>query len=185
MEIYLVRHTTPEVPKGICYGQSDLPVADTFQTEKDQVISKLAKDFDRVYSSPLKRCSILANEITHEVKIEPCLMEMNFGSWEMKAWNKISNLELDPWMSDFVNTTVPQGESFSDLISRVNAFLESVKTEKHERICIVSHAGVIRTILGLCLEMNPANFFKLQVDYGGVSKFRLQSGMTTVEYINR
>jgi len=33
MEIYLIRHTTPDVAKGICYGQTDLDVANTFEEE--------------------------------------------------------------------------------------------------------------------------------------------------------
>ncbi|MEM9897397.1 MAG: alpha-ribazole phosphatase, partial [Bacteroidota bacterium] len=27
MEIYLIRHTTPEISKNICYGQSDLELS--------------------------------------------------------------------------------------------------------------------------------------------------------------
>ena len=33
MEIYLVRHTTPDVAKGICYGQADIDVTATFLAE--------------------------------------------------------------------------------------------------------------------------------------------------------
>lgn len=185
MEIYLVRHTTPDVPKGVCYGQSDIEVASSFPKEIDQVFSKLPKGFDRVYSSPLKRCSLLAEELGSELILDSRLMEMNFGSWEMQDWDKIPKAELDPWMVDFVNTRVTQGESFNDLIDRVNQFLKNLKAESLETVCIVSHAGVIRAILGLYLEMVPANFFKLQVDYGGVSKVKLHRGLTTVEYVNR
>ena len=33
MKIYLIRHTQPDVEKGICYGSSDLDVAATFEAE--------------------------------------------------------------------------------------------------------------------------------------------------------
>ena len=34
MEIYLIRHTSPLVEKGVCYGQADLALnLDLFETE--------------------------------------------------------------------------------------------------------------------------------------------------------
>lgn len=33
MKLYLVRHTRVDVPSGICYGQTDVPLADSFETE--------------------------------------------------------------------------------------------------------------------------------------------------------
>ena len=33
MDIVLIRHTSVGVEKGTCYGWSDVPVADTFETE--------------------------------------------------------------------------------------------------------------------------------------------------------
>ena len=36
MDIVLIRHTSVGVPKGTCYGWSDVPVADTFETEAGQ-----------------------------------------------------------------------------------------------------------------------------------------------------
>lgn len=35
MKIYLIRHTTPHIEKGICYGQTDLDVAETFNNEAE------------------------------------------------------------------------------------------------------------------------------------------------------
>lgn len=33
MNIYLIRHTSVDVPKGLCYGQSDVPLRPTFEAE--------------------------------------------------------------------------------------------------------------------------------------------------------
>ena len=53
MEIYLIRHTTPDVAKGICYGQTDLALTATFPEEAEHVLKQLPPDLDVVYSSPL------------------------------------------------------------------------------------------------------------------------------------
>jgi len=44
-EIYLIRHTTPKVEKGICYGQTDLNLADTFEQEKERILKIIPKIF--------------------------------------------------------------------------------------------------------------------------------------------
>ena len=33
MDVYLVRHTTPDVLSGVCYGQADLGLAPSFDAE--------------------------------------------------------------------------------------------------------------------------------------------------------
>ena len=37
MEIYLIRHTTPNIEKGICYGQADLDITETFLEEVEAI----------------------------------------------------------------------------------------------------------------------------------------------------
>ena len=54
MKVILIRHTSVDVPKGVCYGQTDVPVAATF-TEEAEMTKKALSDrtFDAVFSSPL------------------------------------------------------------------------------------------------------------------------------------
>ena len=104
MKIYLIRHTTPDISKEICYGQSDIELAETFGKEAEVIFKKLPKTLDRIYTSPLKRCLQLASLISHkEIEKVPQLQEMNFGDWELKPWNNIPKAELNPWMENFVN----------------------------------------------------------------------------------
>ena len=37
MEIYLIRHTTPLIEKGICYGQTDLDITESFEEEVSMI----------------------------------------------------------------------------------------------------------------------------------------------------
>lgn len=185
MDVILIRHTTPRVEKGICYGQTDLELADTFMQELEVLKDKLPKQCDIIYSSPLKRCKELANQLGEGVRTDNRLMEMDFGNWEMKLWNDIPQDELNPWMADFVNVGVPGGESFQEMIARVDEFLAEMLARDHKRILIVSHAGVIRAALGFFLGIPPENVFRLNIDYGGVSEVSVKRGMYHVKYINR
>jgi hypothetical protein len=108
MEVYLIRHTTPKVDKGICYGQSDISCTDSFMEEAARIIKNLPERFDAVYSSPLIRCSCLAENLAKpdSILIDSRLMEVNFGLWEMKKWDDIDKSLLDVWMKDFVVMTL-------------------------------------------------------------------------------
>lgn len=184
MEIYLIRHTTPKVDKGVCYGQSDLELSDTFSEELDAVLHKIPDDFDRVFSSPLHRCSKLAMHISADATTDPRLMELDFGEWENKRWEDIELPALNRWMDDFVNIPPPKGESFIDLQNRVVPAWTMITKQEVEKIAIVTHAGVIRVILSEILGFPLQNAFKIKLDYGKVSKIQISEGLCTLEYIN-
>jgi len=46
MEVYIIRHTKVAVENGICYGQTDVALADSFQEELAVLKSQLPNDFD-------------------------------------------------------------------------------------------------------------------------------------------
>lgn len=171
MEIYLVRHTETVCEKGICYGQSDVgilePYLEHFETIKAQI-----PDQAKVFSSPLIRCAQLANYIaTTPVITDHRLMEMNFGDWELKNWDDIPVNDFTPWMNDFVNVRVPNGESFVDLHNRVVDFMTNeFQKDTLKPVVIVAHAGVIRSILCKIASLPLKDAFQNKVDYGSVLK---------------
>ena len=185
MEIYLIRHTTPQVEKGICYGQTDLAVTANFPEELERLKKHLPVDFDLCYTSPLQRCAQLAQELAAEPIVDDRLKEMDFGDWEMKPWASIPQDVLNPWMEDFVRVPVPGGESFGELIERVKAVWQEISTQEVERILVVTHGGVIRSVLGHVLQLDPKHSFKMEIDYGGVSMVAGKGGFYKVKFINR
>lgn len=189
MEIYLIRHTTPLIEKGVCYGQSDIPLAESFQTELSKLTSHLPEIFDMVYSSTMHRCDKLAPFIfTKEpFKTDKRLLEMNFGNWEMKKWADISQEPLNEWMNDFVQVRVPNGENFIDLYNRVNQFMDELIQTNYEKVAIITHAGVIRSVLCQILEIPLRNAFKIPIDYGSITKINInpKSCYQSIGYINK
>lgn len=148
MEIYLIRHTTPDIAKGICYGQTDLDITDTFEQEVMSIKPYLPANIKTIYSSPLQRCRKLAEALfpQHNVQLHNDLMELNCGSWEMQPWNEIPKAEIQPWMDDFVNVQVPDGESYVQMHDRVVKRFEWIGRQS-ETAVIVAHGGVLRSIL--------------------------------------
>jgi alpha-ribazole phosphatase len=175
MEVYLVRHTETLCEKGICYGQSDVRIKEPYDAVFQSVLNQLPKEAI-LYSSPLLRCVLLANYIKENseiatVNIDCRLMEMNFGDWEMKNWDGIEPEALNLWMTDFVNVRVSNGESFTDLHSRVVDFMNAeLQISNSKPIIIVAHAGVIRSFLCKIMDLPLADAFQNKVDFGAVIK---------------
>lgn len=185
MEVYLIRHTRPKVDKGICYGQSDLSLQNTFKKEFNSLLPLLPSQIDCIYTSPLTRCSQLADRIGGEILYSDALKELNFGDWEMQNWNDINQTELNEWMIDFVNYKVSNGESLIELKTRVDSFWQELKEIELDKVVICSHAGPIRCLIGNVLCTEPKDYFKLEIDYGGVSKISINRGHEKIEYVNR
>lgn len=170
MAIYLIRHTTPDIEKGICYGQTDLGLASTYKDEFKVVLNQLPKQIDSVYSSPLKRCLQLAKAISTHPILENKLKEIDFGDWEMQKWDKIPLDEIQPWYDDYVNVKSKNGESLVDLSKRVLEFYLNLKQNNKENICIVTHSGVIRVILAHLRNIPLKDCFQDigKIEYGEV-----------------
>ena len=189
MEVYLIRHTTPQIEKGICYGQSDIPLEETFNNDRQKLLQQLPDSVDAVYSSPSSRCVKLSAHIksNQEIIHDKRLMEMNFGNWEMKKWDEINQEVLNEWMKDFVNVRIPNGENFIDLHKRVNEFMNELIKTDHKNVAIITHAGVVRSVLCQILEIPLRNAFKIPIDYGGITKINIdkKSCYQNIEYINQ
>ncbi len=151
MEIYLIRHTKVNVEPGICYGQKDVDLAESYPEELETVKEKLKDiDFDLIISSPLSRAKKLATDIFgDQVDVDQRLMELNFGDWEGKVWDEIKDPLFPVWMEDFVNKKCSNGESFVMLRDRVLEFWNEVKSKDCKKIAVFTHGGVIRTILAM------------------------------------
>ena len=178
MEVYLVRHTETVCEKGVCYGQSDVGIMEPYDSVFQSILNQLPQDAI-LYSSPLQRCVLLANYIKENSVIasineDSRLLEMNFGDWEMKNWDVIPLEELNPWMTDFVNVKVSNGESFTDLHGRVFDFMENELQKNNSKpVIIVAHAGVIRSVLCRITNLPLKDAFQNKVDFGAVIKIEL------------
>jgi len=181
MKLYLVRHTKLDYPAGVCYGQSDIGVNISFEDEKEILTGKLQNiKFEKIYSSPLKRCAILAESFTNgpkKVIYDERLMELNFGKWDGKTWNEIEKSEeAKLWFNDYLNTQCPGGESYKDLLRRVQGFLNDLrKKDSGKNVLIICHGGTIRAFHAIINKVNPLKTFDLKLDYGQVVKMELKN----------
>ena len=173
MEIYLIRHTSVDVPAGYAYGQTDVALRPTFEEEAEKVKASLTGlTFDQVWCSPLTRCVRLAHYCGYpDATREDRIKELNFGEWEMKSWEELSS---DPrsevWFNDWINVQTPSGESLMDQYNRVSSFLEELRESGLEKVCLFAHGGVLTCARVYAGEYDIKEAFKNIPSYGEVIK---------------
>ena len=202
-DIYLIRHTTPAVAKGICYGQTDLDTTASFAEEAAIIRTHLPAGIAAVHSSPLRRCAMLAGHLfpDHSIALHGDLMEIHCGEWEMKGWDELPKEEIDPWMKDFVNIRIPGGESYLDLHERVSRTFHGIVAgginqgtdalsagdvrDPEAPIAIVAHGGVIRSILSAVTGTPLIDSFKVfSLHYGCVIRLYGEPGDLQYEILH-
>lgn len=187
MDIYLIRHTKTAALPGLCYGRSDIALADSFAEEAaclQQKLPALAPDCS-VFSSPLSRCLQLAKTFSHNVSTDDRLLELNFGDWEGLRFDDIDPDDLRHWTANFVHAAPPNGESFEDLYQRTGSFWRDLLEAQVEQALVVTHAGAIRALLARILTLPLANAFQLHINLGSLHKLQHRSDYTMIDYLNR
>lgn len=162
MRLFLIRHPKPDIDTGICYGRSDLGLAEDAVERADALRGLLPVDAP-LFTSPLRRCLELARALHAEPIIDARLMEMHFGDWEMRRWAEIPRHEIDAWAADPVGYTPPGGESPLAMRARVAPLLR----ELPEIAVVVAHGGVLRACVAELVGAD--NWHELHFDYGSVS----------------
>ncbi|MCW7468608.1 histidine phosphatase family protein [Leptospira kanakyensis] len=196
MDLYLIRHPETTAPKGTCYGRTDFPLKYPVEDTADSTFSYLPSTFDLFLSSPAPRALKLSAALLSKYNFSPTdhsqiptderLWEMNFGDWDGKLWEDIPRKETVPWMKDFVHAKTPGGEAFTDLIFRMDSFVndwtkdgtsrinwEKTNNKSLNSLIVVCHSGTIRAALCKQHGIPYAEAFKSPVDFGSVHKLEL------------
>ena len=165
MTIYLIRHGKTEANEKHLYcGSTDLPLSDAGKAE----LQKLQYDIKNVrfLTSGMKRTNetlhILFGDVPYET--ESRFREVNFGIFEMHSYNQLKyNPEYQAWITGDNEANIPpQGESGTQMKARV---LEAF-SEIQEDTCIITHGGVIATIMEQLFPDEGKNRYQWQPEPG-------------------
>ena len=176
MEVILIRHTSVDVPPGVCYGQTDVPLKPTFEAEAAVTAENLKAylPFDHVYTSPLTRCVRLATYCGYpDAERDKRIMEINFGDWEMKPFEQNEDPRLQEWYADYINVAATGGESFAMQYRRVSQFLDELKKKPYTRVAIFAHGGVLICAQLYAGILKAEEAFDALTPYGGIVRINL------------
>jgi alpha-ribazole phosphatase len=160
-KLVLVRHEHTELAGTFC-GHLNPPLSRQGRSRLKQLADALSRHaLTAVYSSDLRRTRETAQAISapHDLPILSCpdLRELAFGEWEGLAWRQV--VSRDPafaqrWLDEYPSLATPGGEECDHFLARVQRAISEIVEESQEGCsAVVTHAGVIRTILaGVTLE---------------------------------
>ncbi len=172
----MIRHTSVDVPQGVCYGRTDVPLKDSFEQEARQTLHTLRPliPFDAVWCSPLSRCTRLAAYCGFpDATRDDRLLELDFGQWEMVPYDENHDPKLQEWYDDYLHVAPTGGESFTQQMERVQSFLDMLRTTTHRRVALFTHGGVILCAQVLLGELRTDEAFGRLTPYGGVVRLQL------------
>lgn len=183
MKLFFLRHTSLEVEADTFYGQTDLDVSETFESEVKNIKKKISSNNInlenlKIYTSPLRRCLKLTQKISNKYEKDDRLKEMNLGDWEMKKMSSISSKQKVDWENNLLSFKIPNGESNQMFLSRLNNFLEDVIKNDND-VFIVCHAGSINGMISI-LTGEPfkelvKNYWE-KIRYGSLSMIEIKNG---------
>jgi len=149
MALWIVRHATPLIASGVCYGALDV-AADTQHTlQAARALAQALPVQCKVWVSPLQRCIQLADalsDIRPELKpqTDTRLREMDFGTWEGVAWDAIPLAAMQSWTDDFGVHRFGGAESANEVLARVADLWDAARQHPDEPQVWITHAGVAR-----------------------------------------
>ncbi|KAJ50328.1 alpha-ribazole phosphatase [Clostridium tetanomorphum] len=192
MNIYLVRHGETENNfKKVYYGKLDVELNDNGKEQIKKTKQKLNNiKFSLIYTSCMKRAiqtaEILVDNKDYIFIQDKRINEMDLGEFEGKGYEEIKTnylLEWQRWSEDWKNFAPPKGESYVEFYGRVKSFIEDIIKTKDDNILIVTHGGVIKSILAYILGENLDIFWKFASKNGDVTLIKYEYGNFYIDSI--
>ncbi|VAW85909.1 Alpha-ribazole-5'-phosphate phosphatase [hydrothermal vent metagenome] len=146
-----------------------------------QAVEQNATHWDRIISSPLKRCADFADVLSQKQKrpltLDKRFKEMHFGAWEGRTAAELMETDADAlsnFWHDPVQYTPPEAEPLIDFEHRVVcAWQEIISRYAGENILLVTHGGVIRLLLCHVLQSPIKQLLKFEVKHAAIEKIAI------------
>lgn len=160
MLLFAIRHPQPLVGADVCYGSTDVGVVPASLSTLTNSLAAVLPNGLAMYSSPLQRCTALATQLALRLEsasptLDVRLVELHFGTWELRSWTDISHNEVNAWAANTVNYRPGNGESLIEMAQRIFSFRADVQAKGQDSI-VVCHAGTLRLLLAAQHCATPA-----------------------------
>ncbi len=174
-QIDLIRHGELKTPALFC-AKPDEPLSEKGLQNLLDATDK--GEWDIIISSPQERCQsfakILAKQKQCELFIDPAFKEMDFGEWAgvttKTLWENDSTRLKQLWNSP-ETFVAPSGESMISFVQRVKqGWQELLKNHENCNILLITHAGVIRSILADTLNISHQSALSFNIEYAHISQ---------------
>ncbi len=191
--LVLVRHGETEWSKvGRHTGRTDIPLTAAGETEAQLVGETLASwSITSSFSSPLQRAVTTASLAGFDPRIDPDLMEWDYG--EVEGQTNDDYVRTHPNWSKW-DDPVPAGEQVQDVGRRADAFLErivsestaseSTASESTENIAVFAHGHFLSILIARWLDLSARQGRCFPLATGSLSVLTYKRADRVIEMVN-
>ncbi|HHL35678.1 MAG TPA: hypothetical protein ENJ30_15070 [Desulfobulbaceae bacterium] len=194
LDLHFIRHGRTTAPRGALLGTTEVPLSKKGRLQCTRLGARLPKDVPCV-CSPMLRTTQTQEELTKQgvvssVIFDDRLREIDFGRWEMKTFTELikEGADISAWQ-EYYHFCFPGGESIADFVTRLQTLADDwrhqAEKDKDRQLLIVSHGGVIRTMLCLLLGIDHKNYLLFDIGYGSWTTVSLHSQGGVLTGLNR
>lgn len=169
-------------------GWTDFPLSDEGRRQAELLARRLELErvgFDALYSSPLRRAAETARALSARcpkpIEFLDSLREIGCGCVDGMPLPFVQREYAREWQTNLLQRDEdfrwPGGESYRELRDRCIAAIQTLAARhEHQRIAIVTHAGVISQIAGYLHALSPARWESFRPGNASINEIEWSAG---------
>ena len=162
-KLFFFRHAKTKLNDGSFLGQNRDP---NILKQKKNI---KRQNFTSVYTSPLKRCkdTVKILSLNHNYTSDQNLLEIDYGEAEGMKFIDFEKkfTEIKKKWSENKDPKFPKGESFTDVSLRVKKFIKKLATRSSNKLCIITHNGFLRVLIGESFNIPKEKWYKISIPH--------------------
>ena len=168
-------------------GRNDQPLNAKGEMQAKLVAGYVKSKYqiERVWTSPLKRCSDTAKLFNLPVSTSDLLIEIDYGEWEGMLQSEIDRKYPIQDQRNPLWREAPCGEQKSNLPIRGRKWIqESAINDEQGDVVLVGHGGSMKGLLVALLELPDYAIDIFQIDNCSVTTVEIRDGINMLTMLN-
>lgn len=192
---YFVRHGhTKATELGLLYSDPKIEITEKGQTQALAAAKYIANIKPQILlRGAAKRVEQSSDPVALETGLEAHIVK-GFEEWQVGDWEGRTYLDIkknDPdqyhsWCADPISNAPPNGESIIQLSDRIKESLSELIADSQfegKTIAMVTHSGIIRSIIVHALGMPISNFWRLSIPTGSITRIDFSKNFATMHFM--
>ncbi len=162
-------------------GSTDNPLTANGWTQMGTSVAEISIQWHHIITSPLIRCAGFAQSIAerHAIPLtqDDRFKEIHFGDWEGRSSKELMQTDaiaLSRFWRNPIQNPPPRAEHLLDFKTRVLSAWANINTQFADKnILLVTHSGVIRTLLCHIKQYPIDRLMEFEVEHGAMKRIQI------------